>query len=171
MADVQAFIQSDKSNIMTCKPFHFTKSGFTFQLDYCNNNFWEYYRPVIGLDAGIQTGRGDCIEKRCTGGPCGPPNIPSMSSQKTNRNTPSVSTVYWQSQSFDVVGICEEADMHTYKPNALAIEQRSILASAFHLSALLTFLGCVSINYLPPHSFSIVSPFRPPLNQRENEKN
>lgn len=117
-----------------------------------------------------QTGRGDCIEKRCTRGPCGPPSIPSMSSQKTNRNTPSVSTGYWQSQSFDVVGICEEADMHTYKPNALAIEQRSILASAFHLSALLIFLGCVSINYLPPHSFSILSPFLPLLNQRENEK-
>lgn len=89
----------------------------------------------------------------------------------TMTDTQSVNTVYWRSQSFDVDGICDEADMHVYKSIVLAIKQHSTLDSTFHLSPLFILVGGVSINYLAPHSFSFLSPFLPLLNQKENEKN
>lgn len=85
-------------------------------------------------------------------------------------DTLSVNTVYWQSLGFGVDEICDEADTHAYKPDVLAIKQHGILDSASHLSPLFILVGCVSINYLPPHSFSFLSPFHPLLNQKEYEK-
>lgn len=88
----------------------------------------------------------------------------------TMADTLSVNTVYWQSLGFGVDEICDEADTHAYKPDVLAIKQHGILDSASHLSPLFILVGCVSINYLPPHSFSFLSPFHPLLNQKEYEK-